>query len=278
MKETRTIQEIFNLLITGLVVSVDCNVMHTLGVFIEKSPLENFLSMLQLDLLDNFNKDLFTNIYHNAFYTVDIPKNRNHIAVICDGYSDTHHFPKYKIWIDLDKIATILRQHYQMLPTSTLYVTESGKKKLAGTIGNVYRSVDNAVNSNWNPHNRRKLLLLGTILGSMASAVMLALGVGALTSLITMSSTGIVLLFAGSAFSASLATYSFFQQNKKQKFAILHDLDSASTASFEPISIETAFQKNLIEKNKRLEPAEQSFLGLLNLNKNIDARKYQYKK
>lgn len=263
MTELETIQKILDSLINHLEHSVYINVHYTLGLKIGHSPEDYFLSTLRNDLKNDFNQVLFTQIYQEAFYTGPIPKNRNHIAIICNAYTDTHNFPEYKLWIDLDKIATTLGQHYQMLSSSTLFITKDGVTGISGTMKidnkSLYSSVRSSVNSNWNPQKTSSLLLLGTIFGGVASGYMLLIGLLALASLIAVSSTGIGLLFAGAAVAASVATYCFFQQNKKQKGEAHNDaLHAVSADNLKPISIETAFKNNVVEKNKSPGLKEQS--------------------
>lgn len=271
MKESKNIQKILDSLINHLENSVDTNVHHALGVRISEpplnySPLEYFLASLKDELPNDFNQALFTKIYREAFYIGTTPKNRNHIAIICKGHTNTQNFPEYQLWIDLDKIATTLGQHYQIPASKPLFITKDDVTGIASTMGidgkSIYSSVRSAVNSNWSPQKASSLLLLGTIYGSIASGFMLLLGMLAVASLIAISSTGVGLLFAGAAATAGIAAYCFFQQNKNKKLEANHDtkgaLQSASTDNLKPISIETAFKNNVTEKDKHLKLDEQS--------------------
>jgi len=266
MKNIQKIQNILDSLISHLESAVNVNLHHALGLTREMSPLDYFLSNLKDELPNDFNPVLFTKIYREAFYTDPIPKNKNHIAIICEGHNDKQNFPEYRLWIDLDKLATTLGRHYQMPSSSQLFITKNYASRSSETMRidgiKIYTSLRSAINSNWDPRKTGSLLLLGTIYGSMASGVMLVLGMLALASLIAISSTNIGLLFAGAAVTAGIASYCFFQQNKNKKLEVLKDeksaLQSVLTDHLKPISIETAFKNNVVQKNNAPELSEQS--------------------
>lgn len=196
-------------------------------------------TLLQKNCADAYDEALFKGIYDNAFYTGPIPKNKNHIIIKASVGQAGAPNTTYQIWIDLDKIVNTLKKHYQITPSKSLSIEKFRVTKSDGHIDSRSFSLNTAINSQWERLLDYKLLYLIFTFQTVGTLIFVIL---ALTSLITVPPTLLIVPELACTLSSGLTAYCFFNMGDKRIFGIEQQkTDSASEIVLRPINLDDFF-------------------------------------
>ncbi|MFY7697978.1 MAG: hypothetical protein ACOVQX_04050 [Legionella sp.] len=248
MKTQEQAQEIFNVLVTALQNANDWNLYYVSRKLHASStidtPLEHFLKSAREKLTeDDVSESFLRDVYHEAFHTGHIPKNRNHI-IMAAGLQ-VNSGPKSLdliFWIDLDKVAAQLNTHLQINPPYRFKVKCLGSslQMMSRCSYNDYLIAHTSSQLNSVPLSMNSYFLIGCIVSGGMSVYALLIATLAVASIVTLSTAGI-LTAAGVGLVAGGASYSSY---------CLFKASSAAYTTVEPIeeslhvNIEDIFSKH----------------------------------
>ena len=232
--------------------------------------VRNSLDIEGIEGIEGITDEFLAQVYEAAFHTVNIPKNRNHINMTFVYKSMSQQTSELNLWIDMDKIAANLNNHFKIDPHYRFEITHHAQPErktygfydtlrifltwdrlsLASLARNESLIDDNTtnvmysrfeVNSLKNPSYIDTYFLLGCIWSAIVSVYALLIAALAVASIISLSTAGIFTA-VGVGLVAGGASYCFFKAIPGVTTTV------AAIAALEHEKIEDIFEKNFAEK------------------------------
>ncbi len=215
-------QDIYTILISELKMTTSHWVSHVMFTMngsdhVMQTPLECLISgvedKVQFELKD-LERTFLTRVFAEVFHTGDIPKNRNHIAMSCDLTMRNRPTSSFlKFWIDLDKLAELTNQYFEINPNYRFTVGYGSSNQQTRADGWMVNA-SYCVNSVYNFNEINTNFLIGCITAGAISGHALVLAALAVTSLVSLSTLGIFTA-VGVGVVAGIASYGFFKSQYK---------------------------------------------------------------
>jgi hypothetical protein len=244
MPTQKEVQHLFNQLVTSLKTAAYDHLkytVHDVSKHHRRPPLDQFLA---LTTNPSVTEAFLRQIYAHAFHTGRIPRGRNHIAIQCGLQVNTGTTSTLKLWLDLDKVATLLNSEFG----SSYYFTLNPKSgQIQETIyhssgDRVNLKISHAINSHH--HFIMNAHFLGYLSAAVSGCALLIVSL-ALVSLMSISTAGLCTIMGlslglGLSLASGITSYCFF--NKTDHNRINTQVANLNEAT--PDSIETVFKKH----------------------------------